>query len=157
MKDNRHLLLKAMDAFLEAGLTASGNRAEARKRAEKQKQFGRVNAIARKILPPLSPDELEQLAFLIRQEYAARVLPPKKPAHRPKIAREDREKAEKVAYEVHASLMRPPFNLSSDQADEWTGLVMPGPTTFVSKRTAQRYRLAYAKKLRKADARNPKK
>jgi hypothetical protein len=115
-----------------------GKACRARKLAEEQKRFGRVDAIAREILPTLSADELERLALHhIRREYAARVRPPKKPAHRPKIAREEREKAEKFAYEAHAGFMSPPFNFSSTQADEWTGLVMPGPTLFADKRTAQ--------------------
>jgi hypothetical protein len=148
-------LLEALHAFLKTGVPASGDRAAARKRAEVQKRYGRVDAIARKILPALCADELERLAFLIKRE--SRALPSRKPAGRPTITKEDSEKAEKFAYEVHASLMRPDFNFSSDQADEWTGLAMTVPTTFVSKRTAQRYRLRYAKKLRKADARNSKK
>ena len=40
-------LLEALHAFLKTGVPASGDRAAARKRAEVQKRYGRVDAIAR--------------------------------------------------------------------------------------------------------------
>ena len=117
--------------------------------AAKQKQFGRVDAIAKEILPTLSPDELKRLRRHIRNELDTRQAAPK-PAQRPKRSKEDREEDERLAYDMHTALMNNPVFAallgvtSSEKADQLVGLTM-----YADKRTAQRYRKAYADKLDK--------
>ncbi len=110
-----------------------------KKEAVEKGQFNRVDAIAREILPTLSPDELKRLDDHIRQELDEQ---PSKPAHRPNISIEEHKKLAETAHTLHAILMEPHSGFSSEDADELVGFLM-----ITSKRTAQRYRKAHAEKL----------
>ena len=143
--------LEVLRELLRSRFPEKTERARLKKRAAEQKQFGRVDALAREILPKLSPDELKRLGRHIRKELALRRAAPK-PAHRPKRSKEDRDKEERLAQELHTSLTKTPFEFTSGDADELIGLTM-----FADKRTAQRRRKAYAEKLRKTRDKKPRK
>ncbi len=125
------------------------DRARLKKRTAEQEQFGRVDAIARETLPTLSRDELKRLRDHVNKAITTHPVVPK-PAHRPKRLKEDREKDERLAYELHTNLTKIPGWTSSD-ADELVGLTM-----YADKRTAQCYRRAYADKLRETCDKKPR-
>ncbi len=148
-KNNLHPMVKQVLDLLEKRFPDKRARNRLKKLAAEQKQFGRVDAIARETLPTLSPDELKRLCRHIRKELATHPVVPKR-AHRPKRPKEDREKDEQLAYELHTKLTKPPFDLTSLEADELIGLRM-----YADKRTAQYYRQAYVDKLRNTREKKP--
>ena len=150
MKKNPHPTLEVIRELLRYPLPDRRERARLKKLAAEQTQFGRVDAIARETLPTLSPDELKRLCRHIRDELAQRQAVPK-PAHRPTRSKEDREKEEWLAHEMHTALTTTPFEFTSGDADELVGLTM-----FTDKRTAQRKRKAYVDKLCKTRDKKPR-
>ena len=147
-KNNLHPMVKQVLDLLEERFPDKRARNRLKKLAAEQKQFGRVDAIARDILPMFSPDELRRLCRHIRKELATHPVVPK-PPHRPKRSKEDREKDERFAYELHTNLTKIPGWTSRD-AYELVGLTM-----YADKRTAQYYRKAYADKLRNTRDKKP--
>ncbi len=148
--------LRTLEVFRElwryAPVDHKKERARLKKIAAEQKQFGRVKALAEEIPTQLSPDEKQWLIRYIKAipTYSSA----SKSTGRPKRSERD----EKFAYDLHTVLMANPYFASligvesSDDADDFIGVTM-----YASRRTAQRYRSAHAKKLCKAGDRKPKK
>lgn len=144
MRENPPSTLELIRELLECSLPPdTEQRAELKRQWIEDRQFGRVDALAQDVLPSLSTDALSRLSRHVKKELATRKTNPRSP-YRGRQSREDREEKEQLAYELHAALTQPPFDFSSQSADELVGLTM-----YADKRTAQRYRNAYADRLHK--------
>ena len=144
-RKSRHPIVESLCEVLAQPLDKE-ERAKAKERAFEQKYFGRIDAIAKEIRPTLRwQEEFQRMADHFRK--AARTAPKRPPRSAKEIEQEERD-----AHDIHPKLMKPPFRLTSKEADQFIGRGM-----YKGERTSQNRRKAHAVKLRETDEKKPKK